>query len=303
MRILNEKDLPLGEKTAVAIGLFDGVHVGHIKLIADICTKKDLLPLIYTFDHKRKITEPILTLEEKCAVFESLGVAECYIQKFDKAFATQTPDDFLQNLRDNYNVRHIAVGFDFRFGYKAQGDVKTLKELGEKFNYTLTVIPQISIDNIKVSSTRIRDLIIEGNLKEASMLMNRFYFMDGIVVSGRHLGHKIGFPTANILPEKQIPPYGVYASIAETEYGRYPAITNIGVKPTVQKSAVPNAETYLIHFDEELYGKCIRIYLVQMLRREMKFNSVEDLRKRIDFDAGCAAEILADLDIYKKYLI
>lgn len=303
MKILNENDLPLNKKTAVAIGLFDGVHLGHIKLIADICTKKDLIPLIYTFNHKQNITDPILTLDEKCAVFESLGITECFIQDFNDSFAAQSPRDFLKSLKDNFNTTHIAVGFDFKFGYKAQGNAQTLEELSGNFNYTLTIVPQISIDGVKVSSTRIRDYIKDGNLREASLLMNRFYFMDGTVVSGRHLGNKIGFPTANILPKKQLPPYGVYASIVQTEYGRYSAITNIGIKPTVQKSTVPNAETYLIHFDEELYGKKIRIYLVQMLRREMKFNTIEDLRNRIDFDAGCAAEMLADLDIYKKYLI
>lgn len=303
MKILSDKDLPVKNKTAVAIGLFDGVHIGHLKLIADICKKRNLTPTIFTFNQKKNIVKPILSLNEKYTVFKSLGISQCYAQNFNEDFAAQSPYVFLKYFTREFNVAHIAVGYDFKFGKNAQGDIQTLENYQDEFNYSLTVIPQINIDGLKVSSTSIRDRIKNGKMEEATVLMNRFYFIDGVVTNGRHLGNKIGFPTANVKTDKLLPKYGVYASIVDTIEGRFPAITNIGVKPTVQQSDIPNIETFLIHFSGELYGQNIRVYLIKMLRGEMKFESIDDLRRRIDFDANCAADMLADLDIYKKYLI
>lgn len=303
MKVLSDKDLPIKNKTAVAIGLFDGVHIGHLKLIADICKKRDLTPTIFTFNQKKNIVKPILSLNEKYTVFENLGISQCYAQNFNEEFAAQSPYVFLKDFTRDFNVSHIAVGYDFKFGKNARGDIQTLENYKDEFNYSLTVIPQINIDGLKVSSTRIRDCIKNGKMEEATALMNRFYFIEGVVTNGRHLGNKIGFPTANIKTDKLLPKYGVYASIVDTIEGRFAAITNIGVKPTVQQSDIPNVETFLIHFNDELYGQNIRVYLIKMLRGEMKFESIDDLRARIDFDANYAANMLADLDIYKKYLI
>ncbi len=303
MKILTGSGFPLRERTAVAIGLFDGVHAGHMALIDDIKGASGVKSAVYTFDGKPAAGTLIYTHEEKKRIFESLGVDYYYEKKFSTKFMALSPEEFLKSLVEDFHPARLTVGFDFRFGKDAGGDVEFLFHHAEKYGYTLTVIPKIKLNGHKVSSRNIRKLIRKGDVAGAARLLERFYFVDGEVVSGRRLGNSIGFPTANITAKKLLPLDGVYAAIVETGGRLHRAVTNVGTNPTVKDDNVESIESYILDFDEDIYGSEIRVYFVEMLREEVRFGSVDALKAQIKKDGDAAAEILSDLNIYRKYIL
>ncbi|MEG1158528.1 MAG: bifunctional riboflavin kinase/FAD synthetase, partial [Christensenellaceae bacterium] len=303
MKILNE--LPIKEKTAVAIGLFDGVHKGHKALINDLEAQAGLKSLVYTFDRKPNhfAYKNIYTLDEKEQIFSSMGVDYFCLQKFDETFSNLTKEEFLKKVIYDFCAKHITVGFDFKFGKNAEGNIDFLQENCAKYDYTLSVIPEISYEGIKISSSYIRSLLSEGNMQQAAKLLGRFYFINGTIVKGNHIGTKIGFPTANLSADKLMPKYGVYATIAQIGNKRYRAVTNVGTKPTIKNDNIPNVETYILDFDEDIYDENLRVYFVQRVRREQAFATVDQLKAQIAIDAIKAAELLKNLDVYNDYIM
>ncbi|MCR5670096.1 MAG: bifunctional riboflavin kinase/FAD synthetase [Butyrivibrio sp.] len=287
------------DKSAVAIGKFDGIHVGHKKLLKFILEQKqdDLKSVVFTFDPSPeeffmgKSLPQLFTREEKRSAFEKLGVDVLIEFPLTEKTAATEPEDFVKRiLCEMLSARYIAAGTDVSFGYKGRGDRHLLKGLSAECGYELELIDKVRIDGEEVSSTRVRNEISDGNMPMAARLLGDDYFVSGIVEHGRHLGHTIGIPTVNLLPPeyKLLPPYGVYRSFVNTEYGVFKGMTNIGRKPTISEKEKVGVETYLYDFDKDIYGSHIQVKLLEFMRPEIRFDSIEDLKAQIDSDIEAA---------------
>ena len=305
MKVLTEYDLPYKQPTAVAVGLFDGIHRGHAELISDIRRYDGLQSLVYTFDTKpnHAIFKNIYTAEEKISIFSAMEVDALYMQPFTEAFSRLSKDEFIEGLVHDFNAKHITVGFDFRFGKNAEGNADYLSGQAEKYGYTVRVVPEVSCGEGKVSSTLIRAHIERGEMEQTAELLGRYYFIDGRIEKGKHLGSAIGFPTANISTDKLMPRYGVYATIAQVDGKCYPAVTNVGIRPTVSDNDVPNIETYIFDFAGDVYDERLRVYFVSFLRSEQAFADVAALRAQIARDADAARGMLRNLEVYKACIL
>lgn len=305
MKLLKETDLPYKDPTAVAVGLFDGIHKGHAELVRDIKQCAGLKSLIYTFDTKpnHAILKNIYTADEKAEIFSSLQVDALYMQPFTEAFSKLSRDEFIEGLVHDFNAKHITVGFDFRFGRNAEGNAAYLEEQAEKHGYSVCIVPEVACGEGKVSSTLIRAHIERGEMEQTTELMGRFYFIEGRIEKGQHLGSAIGFPTANISTDKLMPRYGVYATIAQVDGECFPAVTNVGVRPTVSSNGVPNIETFIFDFSGDVYDERMRVNFVSFLRPERAFTDVASLQAQIAQDAAAARNLLRNLDVYKAYIL
>lgn len=304
MKILRINDFPIHTETAVAVGLFDGVHLGHQQLITEIQNNQALASVAYTFDIKPAAKEMLFTAEEKISIFSNMGIDYYYSQIFNQNFACMSPRQFVEMLVHDFQMKHLTVGYDFRFGKDAAGDTTLLKEYASDYGYTLCVIPEVDdILGEKISSSLIRKLIKNGDMERAAHLLGKYYFIDGKIEKGNCLGNQIGFPTANITSDKLLPLYGVYATLVKTEKGIFPSVTNVGVKPTVQDEGKANVEAFILNFNENLYGSDIRVFFIQLIRGERKFDSIDALKTQIATDSSVAAGILKNIDVYKAYLV
>lgn len=280
-------------ETAVALGNFDGVHKGHQMLIRECVAaakEKGLAPSVFTFTNHpvneiagRTVIKNIMTFEEKAQQLEELGVENLFSLTFDDAIRTKSSEEFVKDiLVDCFHARHAVCGFNYHFGYKAEGDDDRLQELGRTFGFGVTVVPEIRINGNTVSSTLIRQVIDEGRIDEYTDYTGRLYCIDGKVVQGRHLGRRIGFPTVNLSLDtsEAFPMNGVYITLTTVNGKKYHSITNVGNKPTVGEFA-KNAETHIFNFSGDLYGQEVRIEFIRLLRPERKFDSLEELQHEI----------------------
>lgn len=284
MRILEKEPYEL-KNTAVCIGKFDGLHSGHQLLLESIGGHSEFQKVLFTFSFKE--TDQIYTLEEKKYLAKQLGV-EVYIEHpFDDRFAQMKAYDFLEKtLVEQCGAKVICVGEDFRFGYRREGDVDFLQRYSDLLGYQLIVIPKMKIEGENVSSTRIRQKLKEGDLQLVNRLLGRPYFVYGQVCHGNQIGRTIQMPTANLCPEKGkiLPPYGVYASRVITQHGEYTGVTNVGVKPTIPGQNQVGIETYIMDFDQEIYGERICVELCSFLRGECKFSGLDELKLQMEED-------------------
>ncbi len=290
---------------AATIGNFDGVHKGHARLIERVLAKaraRDLVSTVITFcPHPLQVlvgphTPPFITVrEQKLDLIEALGVELTMLLEFDRAMADLSPRDFVKtHLVDWLHVKELVVGYDYTFGKGRQGDFAMLCELGREFGFTVERVEPVVINNAIVSSTRIRDLIKAGDVFNVRPLLGRFYVVRGKVVTGEQRGRLLGFPTANLLLENEVrPKHGVYAVWAQLEDRIFPAVANIGVKPTFHGEAAVSVEVHLFDFEESIYEHDIRVHFVQYIRPEQKFSGPEELTARIREDAALARRILA----------
>lgn len=297
-KVERSSDLP---KTAVALGLFDGVHRGHQSVIREaVACAPGLTPAVFTFqfDQKSLITKKqfgrILSPDLKEKKLEEMGV-EIMLQPAFSSIMSMEPKSFFTGILRNFmHADAVFCGNDFHFGKGASGDVALLRRYCEETGIRFEVVPPLLDDGQPVSSTRIRAALREGNIPLANRLLGYPYMTAGIVVHGRHLGHKLGFPTINQLfaPEDLIPRFGVYATIAEIDGKKYVGATDIGVKPTVGEGYAPAAETYLLDFDGDLYGKNITLSYYEFLRGERKFATLAELTETVLSNAEQAKELL-----------
>ena len=279
---------------AVALGLFDGVHQGHRAVLqAALRQKKNgLIPSAFTF-HPALVTHKgaggfIYPTDLKTWILEQeCGMERIYAPPFDLVSGL-SGDEFAKTiLRGRMGAAYVACGQDFRFGKDARWDVEDLKRLGARYGFDVEVIDDVRIGGTMVSSHEIRDLLKAGDLKKANLLLGDPYMLRGEVREGAHLGHTIGFPTANLwFREGQlVPKFGVYASETRTPDGSWHrSVTNIGIKPTVHYEGMPLSETYIDEFSGSLYGEKIRVVLTKLLREEMQFGSVEELQAQMEKD-------------------
>jgi riboflavin kinase/FMN adenylyltransferase len=278
--------------TAIALGNFDGVHIGHqqlIKKVINISKIKGLKSSVLLFkNHTRTLVDsngPLLlsSYEQKNSLIENLGIDIIYTMPFNEEFRKLSPEEFFTNiLIKKLNVRTIVVGVDYRFGYKASGDSNVLLKLGEKFGVEVIIFNPIYFEGSVVSSTRIRECLLSGNIRKANKMLGRDYSIIGEVVRGKEIGHKLGFPTANIKPSINyvIPKNGVYSTETIVEDIRYLSATSVGYNPTFMENEI-KIESHIIDFNDLIYNKTIELIFVEYLREEMKFNNIESLKKQI----------------------
>ncbi len=295
MKIITEREFHIEEPTAVAIGKFDGIHMGHKKLLEYILLRKEqgLKSAVFTFDmsassfFQGKDIKDITTISEKRIIFDELGIDYLIEYPLDDKTAHILPEDFISDiLVGMLNMKYVAAGDDLSYGYKGKGDSALLSEKAKAYGYEVEIIEKVRYEDREISSSFVREVIEKGDMEMASKLLGHPYSFTGSVKPGFKLGRKLGFPTMNLYPdrEKILPPKGVYYSEVSFEGARYPGITNIGVRPTVSEGESVSVETYLYDFDRDMYGQNIETGLLAFKRAEMKFGSKEELKKMIDAD-------------------
>ena len=301
-------DLPDLEKKVVALGYFDGVHLGHQKLMkrnVDLSKKYGFTPSILLFkensttsvkDEKRYLS----SLEDKVEILSGLGIKTFCLVNFDESFMKLAPREFIKTIiAEKLNAKIIIVGDDYRFGYKASGSVKTLKEYESIFSYTTDVVDfEMEDDHDKISSGHLRELVRDGKISQANKYLGRFYKIRGKVVHGRHRGRTLNFPTANLglsFPYV-IPRDGVYLTKVHVRDEDHYALTNIGSNPTFETSEDKKIETYIYDFNKSIYGEDISIEFIEFLRPDYKFDSAESLIEQMDKDK------INGLNYIEKYL-
>ncbi len=303
----------LGEikNPVLTIGTFDGVHIGHQKIIEKIKAEAKKIhgeTVLFTFfPHPRLVLNPndnslrmIQTLEEKKKVLEDLGLDHLIIFPFTKEFSQVNAQDFIKNyLVDKLKLKVIVVGYDHRFGKGREGNIELLKQYSEEFNYKVIEIPAQEIDEVNVSSTRIRKAILSGDIETANTYLSDSFKLSGKVVKGQQLGRTIGCPTANLEVVdklKVIPAIGVYVVKVFLEDGKsYRGMMSIGQNPTVTDSTSIKLEVNLFDFEGDLYGQQITVQFLKYMRSEIKFDSVEQLKQQLDEDRK------ASLDFFASY--
>ena len=282
------------EESVIALGNFDGVHKGHIKLIQKaienakkLNIKSSLLLFNEHTDNLIKVGKKdiITTNKTKFEILDSLGVDIIYLINFTKEFMSYSPIKFLDEfLAKNLKIKGVVVGYDYTYGYKKSGDVNFLNENKSLFE-TIEVIEQISYDGKKISSSLIRKLIEAGKIKEANFLLSRPYKLIGKIIHAKGLGKKMGYPTANLelMDNFVIPKFGVYDTDIIVKGKKYKASTNIGTNPTVEHDGI-KIEAHILDFNEDIYGEIVELELLDFVRPELKFNSIDELFKQIAKD-------------------
>ncbi len=283
----------------VALGMFDGVHIGHKALLrrtVEEAKRFRAVPAAYTFsNHPMEAlggSVRLLTgMRDRNALIRSLGIEELVSEPFTKQTAVLSPEAFVEELLTRWDVRALVAGYNYTFGDGGRGTPETLRQIGEEKGFCVVVVPPVMLGGAPVSSTRVRETIEHGEMQLAAELLGRPYLLSGRVVQNKRIGRRIGFPTANIEPDETrvLPPDGVYASYAYVQGAAYRAVTNVGVNPTVhgEKRSV---ETHLIGFDADIYGAELQIGFRFRIRDEITFDSVDALKAQIERDVAAADE-------------
>lgn len=298
--IANMTDFYLDRETAVAIGKFDGVHIGHRRLLEEIREKKKdgLCACVFTFDPApavlfgRSDGKELTTKEEKHVLFERAGVDILIEFPMTPETAAIMPDVFAAEiLAERMQTRFLAAGSDLSFGAGGAGNAQLLQRLAPELGFQVKTIAKICLDGREVSSTYVRSCVEKGDMRLAEKLLGMPYPVLGTVVKGNQLGRNLGFPTVNLLPRenKLLPPNGVYFSQIRHRGRLYRAISNVGYKPTVTEERVMGLESYLYDFQEDIYGESIEVYLLEYSRPERRFESVEALRGQLEKDIKAGA--------------
>ncbi|MDO9595780.1 MAG: bifunctional riboflavin kinase/FAD synthetase [Lutibacter sp.] len=301
----NLADYSSKNKTFVTIGTFDGVHIGHQKVLLNLINsaKKNSASsvLLTFFPHPRMVLQKnadiklINTLEERIELLKKTALDILVIHEFTKDFAEETALDFVKNvLVDHLKISNLIIGYDHRFGKNREGNFDQLSEYGKIFGFEVNKISQQEIDHITISSTKIRKAIERGNIEEANRYLGYHFMLTGEIVKGKNLGEKIGFPTANLFIEetyKLLPKTGSYIVKSEIENQTVYGMMNIGYNPTV-KGKKQTIEIHFFNFNKDLYGKKIQIDVLKFLRDEQKFDSVDNLKNQLENDRQKSLEII-----------
>ena len=299
-------DFKSNKKTVLTLGTFDGVHLGHqsiLKKIIEAASNEDEESLVLTFfPHPRMILEQdsdiklLNTIEEKASLLYKLGIDHLVIQKFDNSFSQLAPEDFVkQILVDIFNVKKIIIGYDHRFGKNRAADINDLIAFGQKYNFEVEQISAEEINDVSISSTKIRLALQAGNISLANDYLGYQYFLNGTVVKGRQLGRTIGYPTANIQVDenfKLIPAIGVYAAYAIIDDEKYFGMVNIGTNPTIGENPL-TIEVNIFDFNKDIYNKKITIGFIDKIRDQQKFNSLDELKNALSNDKMITQKLIS----------
>lgn len=283
----------------ITIGTFDGVHLGHqkiIKRLVELKEKQGGETLLFTFaPHPRKVLFPeqkdlklITTTEEKCELLKKFGIDNVLVFPFTKEFSQMNADQYISEIiAQGLKTKTLVIGYDHRFGSNREGNIDTLKLYSKQFNFEVEEISAQEINQLNVSSTRIRKAIEEGDIDVANEFLGYSFFVTGTVVKGKQLGRTIGYPTANIHvvdSDKLIPKIGVYAVNVEHNNKRYKGMLNVGVNPTTDTDNKIKIEVNIFDFDKEIYGDGIKVEFVKRIRNEEKFANLDELKQALAND-------------------
>ena len=311
LKIFNSiNDFSSNKKTILTLGTFDGVHIGHKKILEKVTqgtenSKYESVVLTF-FPHPRMVLQEqseiklLNTIPEKIDLLEQIGVENLIVHPFDETFSRLTAEDFVETvLVGKLNIQKIIIGHDHRFGRNRTANIDDLIEFGHKYGFEVEQISVQEINAISVSSTKIRQALSEADMALANKYLGYNYFLTGTIVKGKQLGRTIGFPTANIHIEegyKLIPKNGAYIVKANIDQQIVYGMMNIGFNPTVENKSL-SIEVHLIDFNEDIYDKRIKITLLQYLRPEQKFESLEALTAQLNLDKKITIEYVADIQI------
>ncbi len=288
-----------GEPSVVTVGSFDGVHSGHMSIlesVSSIAKENELTSIVASFNpHPREVLSgqcPGLLSPgaERSSLLKGLGIDAHALIVFDQDLASMSAADYVEKvLVDGLNVRIMVIGYDHRFGRNREGNADLLRKLGVKFGFSVVECPEIGSDDSKVSSSSIRNLLMDGQVRHAAELLGRFYFVNGMVVHGDGRGKKIGIPTANlahILNHKLVPKIGVYAVFVHVAglNQKFMGMMNIGTRPTFNQTTDVTLEVHILDFDLDVYEREIRVEFVERIRDEQKFASVDHLKEQLNID-------------------
>jgi riboflavin kinase / FMN adenylyltransferase len=284
-------------KTYIALGSFDGLHLGHMGLInktLELAKKNNVKSMVYTFKNhplsiinNEKVPRLLMDNETKLNMLEQLGIDIVNLANFDVEYMKISPEAFIENMVKHYNIKGLIVGFNYRFGYKNSGDIDLLKEYSKKLDFELHVIESVTYEGEVVSSSRIRGLLNNGSVEKANKMLILPYRLKGEVIKGKQLGRTLGFPTANLKYDTNFQSLstGVYFTVIEYDSSLYKGITSVGFNPTIEPVGDSiKIETYILDFDKYIYGEVISVYFVSRMRSEVKFNSLEELTSQLKKD-------------------
>lgn len=283
----------LSENTAVALGFFDGLHLAHRAVIsAAINEREQLVPMVFTFNIGNSAPpnkvgiKSILTQAQKLLELEKLEVSIVVSPEYHEIDGIEPESFFEDILVKKLKARFVSCGYDYSFGRNARGNIMLLKQLCEKHNIKLEVIPALSVEGAEISSSRIREAISKGDIPLANELLGYEYYIFGKVMHGLKIGNTIGFPTINqeLFETQVMPKFGVYKTTSLVNGTLYQSVSSVGVKPTIAGERAPLCETYIVGYNGDAYGLDIKVSFKKMLREEVKFNSIDELKAQIAID-------------------
>ena len=310
MRIIKDlAEIKRDTKSVITLGTFDGLHLGHQQIVEEVIRKSKLLGgrnYLLTFDpHPRKVIpgrndiKLLSTLDEKISILEQLSLENLFVINFTSEFSKQSPEEFVEKyLVNGIGLNEIVIGYDHHFGKERDGNFELLQQLGSKFNFQVTLIPEFSVDGETISSTKIRNALIAGDVVKTAKMLGRNYSFKGTIVRGDGRGKKLGFPTANISVDDQdklLPAKGIYVAECIVEEEKHFGLLSLGNRPTFHKDGDVIPEFYIFDFDRDIYDRIMQVNLVKKIRDEEKFNSVDELIIQMKKDEETGKEILSKL--------
>jgi len=286
--------------TVLTLGVFDGLHIGHqliMKTVVERARAIGAVPTVITFDpHPRAVLHPesapplLQTFDQKVEGFGVLGIEQTIVVRFTREFSEIGAHDFLREVvKERLHAQEVYLGKGFAFGHDREGNIDLLKRVGKELGFVAGEVPEVSLRNRRVSSSKIRDLLSRGEVNLARRMLGRPYGVEGRVEHGAERGHQLGFPTANLHPQNRvIPRNGVYVTgtLIDGKWRR--SVTNVGVRPTFESAAEPSVETFVMNWSGDLYGDVVRVRFLHRLRDEQKFSSLDDLKRQISKDVARA---------------
>jgi riboflavin kinase/FMN adenylyltransferase len=293
-----------GKRTVVSVGNFDGLHIGHQRILETIVERaraENALAAVITFDpHPMKVLRPqnapalIMTLNDRLAGFERMGIDACLVLPFDEALAKLPAEEFVKSvLVDSVRACRVLVGANFRYGHRQAGDVALLEELGRRNDFTVEIAPSAQVNGVVVSSTAIRKAVAEGRVDEAATLLGHPFVLSGALVRGEGRGRKLLVPTLNLKPDQELLPMsGVYVTESFLEGILQPSVTNIGTRPTFDGASL-SVESHLLEFKNLITDGPVEVRFRKRLREERKFDSPEALKAQISVDIASALDFFA----------
>jgi riboflavin kinase/FMN adenylyltransferase len=300
-----------GEATVVAIGNFDGVHLGHQKILRGVLRRargEGLMASVLTFyPHPARVLRPaeapalLMTLEQRLATIEAIGLDAALVMRFDEQLARLEPGEFVRRiLKYTMNAQAVLVGENFRFGHRQAGDAKQLGQIGSDLSLEVEIVPSVVAAGVVVSSTAVRSALRQGNVEEARRMLGRPFALEGEIRPGTGQGRKLVVPTLNLWTEQELKPKnGVYATEAIVEGKSYRAATNVGVRPTFDGGSV-TIESHLFDFQEDLSSGRMEVRFWKRLRDERKFSGPEALREQVFKDIECAKDYFRESKLEKR---
>lgn len=301
MRLFHGTDnAEIQRPTVLTLGVFDGLHLGHQLIMRTVAERARVLgavPTVITFDpHPRAVLHPesapplLQTLDQKVEGVGVLGIEQTIVVHFDKGFSQIRAEDFLHSVvKERLHAKEVYLGRGFAFGHDREGNIELLRRVSTELGFFADEVPEVRFRNQRVSSSRIRELLKDGQVNLARRLLGRPYGVEGLVERGAERGHRLGFPTANLHPRNRvIPRNGVYVTGALIEGQWRRSVTNVGVRPTFESTSEPSVETFVMDWAGDLYGDVIRVRFLHRLRNERKFDSIDDLKTQIEKDVSRA---------------